>query len=615
MKLKNIIKIAILAPAIIACDDMFEPGIENNQDFEMLTKIPVNGAGLLMAGYGNYDLPYPGGAGDISDVATDNAVTNDYNNNYYKIARGYWSSKDGGVNPIDRWTKARTYIQYINRFLEEVNSMTFAGKKEVNDMFREQMTGEAYALRALQTFYFLRAHCGYVGGNLLGVPLLTKSQTGGDDFNVSRSSFEDCIKQIMKDLDAAIELLPLDYNDITDADLPQHYKDMGVAYATDYNRVFGFSKSGRISGRIATALKAQVALFAASPAYSEQSGVAYEDAAKCAAAVLDKIGGVTGLDPNGNHWYSNLDEIRANNGGGLPGEIIWRDNISENNNWEKDCYPSSLGGSARINPTQNMVDAFPMANGYPIAESGSGYDAKNPYNGRDPRFDLYIVHDGSVFGPYKNDKDYKPISTSVDDEYDGLDAVKGDAPTRTGYYMRKMLNEDCIVKAKDGAAGISAQLKYNSRIRYTEIFLDYAEAANEAYGPTAGTASSLGYSAYDVVKAIRQRGGIVNDEYLEQVKGDKDKMRELIRNERRIELCFEGHRFWDLRRWNVDLAKLNEPVKAMRIVKEGENKTYTVVDVADEIRQYDECMFFGPIPEKEINKWSALKQNNGWEKF
>lgn len=613
MKLKKFIAIVFLVPAVVACDDMFEPEIENNQDFETLTNIPQNAFGLMTHGYNN--LPYQSSSGDFSDVATDDAVTNDFNNNYYKIANGLWSSKQGGVNPFDRWTAARTNIQYVNRFLEEVNTLTFAGKKEVNDMFREQFTGEATALRALQYFYFLRAHCGYVNGDLLGVPMLTKSETAGDDFNVARSTFKNCIEQIMEDLEEAQRLLPYDYKDLTDAEIPQHYKDMGVSYATDYNRVFGLEKNGRISGRIAAALEAQVALFAASPAYSDQSGVTYEEAAKLAAKVLDEIGGVAGLDPTGNHWYNNIDEIRASRGyKDIPAEIIWRDNVSENNNLEQDCYPASLYGYARINPTQNLVDAFPMANGYPIAEAGSGYDAQNPYKGRDPRFDLYIVHDGSIFGPYRNDADNMPISTSVDDEQDGLDAVKGGHPTRTGYFMRKLLNEDCINKMKDGGSGMSAQHHYIARIRYTEIFLDYAEATNEAFGPT-GSASSLGYSAYDVVKAIRQRGGIEDDQYLESIKSDKDKMRELIRNERRIELCFEGHRFWDLRRWKVDLSKMNETVKAMQIVKDGTKKTYTVVDVKDETRQYDECMFFGPVPEKEINKWSALKQNDGWENF
>ena len=619
MKLNRIIKLALLIPVVAACDDMFEPGIENNQDFETLTKIPQNAAGLAMHGYA--DLPYQGGsAGSFNDVATDDAVSNDYGNAYLKVGNGLWSSKAGGVNPFNQWTSRRTNLQYVNRFLEEMDNFKWAGKDVVNEMFKDQIKGEALALRGLQMFFFLRAHCGYAGGELLGVPCLTRSETAGDDFNVARSSFEECINQIFKDLEEAREYLPYDYVNIKDADIPDKYAKIGVDNAEDYNRVFGESKMGRMSGRIVAAIEAQVALFAASPAYSDQSGVTWEDAAQKAADLLNTIGGPSGLDPNGNHWYNNIDEIRDVRGGRVPAEIIWRDNVSETNGLETDCYPASLYGKALINPTQNLVDAFPMANGYPISDAASGYDPQAPYDGRDPRFDLYIVHDGSDFGPYRTTKAQKNtdlINTTIDDKNneDGLNAEKGGAPTRTGYFMRKLLNEDCIIKMKDGGSGISAQHKYNARIRYTEIFLDYAEAANEAYGPK-GTASGASYSAYDVIKAIRERGGITDTKYLDECAGDKDKMRELIRNERRIELCFEGHRFWDLRRWKVDLSKLNEPLKAMEIKTVNGKKTYTVVDVVKEItRNYDECMYYGPVPESELNKWSALKQNDGWEKF
>jgi hypothetical protein len=200
---------------------------------------------------------------------------------------------------------------------------------------------------------------------------------------------------------------------------------------------------------------------------------------------------------------------------------------------------------------------------------------------------------------------------SVDDtkNNDGLD-LSSSKPNRTGYIARKLLNEEVELDRSlvGGQAGTIADKDHmEARIRYTEIYLAFAEAANEAYGPT--TASPSGYSAYDVIKAIRQRGGIVNDEYLELVKGDKDKMRELIRNERRIELCFEGHRFWDLRRWKLNL---NEPVKAMKIQTVNGKKTYTVIEVAGEERNYKDYMYYGPLPESEIMKWSNLLQNDGW---
>ena len=216
---------------------------------------------------------------------------------------------------------------------------------------------------------------------------------------------------------------------------------------------------------------------------------------------------------------------------------------------------------------------------------------------------MYIVHDGSVFGPYGD-----TINTTVDSQSntDGLD-ISATKTNRTGYYVRKYINEKAEPERRGGQKGMSGKDKYNARIRYTELYLAFAEAANEEYGPT--TASPSGYSAYDVIKAIRQRAGIENDEYLEKVKGDKDKMRELIRNERRIELCFEGHRFWDLRRWKLNL---NETVMAMKIETIGGKKTYTPVPVTNEIRAYSDYMYYGPLPESEILKWSNLLQNDGW---
>jgi hypothetical protein len=146
---------------------------------------------------------------------------------------------------------------------------------------------------------------------------------------------------------------------------------------------------------------------------------------------------------------------------------------------------------------------------------------------------------------------------------------------------------------------------FAARIRYTEIFLAYAEAANEAQGPKANVGGA-NFSAYDVIKALRQRAGVggKDDPYLEACAQDKEKMRELIRNERRLELCFENHRFWDLRRWN---ANLNETAKGVSITKNN----YNTIDV--ETRNYKDYMYFGPIPYSEVKKWNNLSQNDGWK--
>ncbi len=596
MKMNNLIKLTSLLVLFSACDDVFEPQIENNKDLETLLVVNSNAMGLMIAGYAR--LPYINGT--EYDVATDDAVTNDEGNNYRKAAVGGWTSY---VDPFGRYIYDRQTLQYINLFFEQAAGKAVWSYTALdNQLLDERFTGEAYALRAIHLFDMLRRHAGPANGVVTGVPNLTHSETAGDNFNVARASFQECIDQIYSDFDEAKKRLVLDNDDIKNSEIPQKYKDMGVVNAGTYNRVYGNAMRGRLSNRIIEAIEAQVALFAASPANQGASDKDWNFAAEKAAVVLDRIGGVAGMDPHGNTWYANSDEIDNEAvAGACPKEILWRGDRGENNGLETSYYPPSLYGNGTVNPSQNLVDAFPMKNGYPIADGASGYNANDPYNNRDPRLGLYIVYDGAAFGPVDGQTGQKTvISTAVDSETeDGLN--KEVKSTKTGYYLRKHLREETSLKK--GAE--TKQFHYMARIRYTEIFLDYAEAANEAWGPTAD--NGHGYSAYDVVKAIRQRGGIEGDEYLESIKTDKNKMRELIRNERRIELCFENHRFWDLRRWK---ANLTEPVMGVRITGSEGDKTYEYFEV--EKRVYDDYMYCCPIPEAEILKWSALIQNDGW---
>ncbi|MBO7145655.1 MAG: RagB/SusD family nutrient uptake outer membrane protein [Salinivirgaceae bacterium] len=596
MKMNNLIKLTSLLVVFASCDDVFEPQIENNKDLEAMLAVNSNAMGLMIAGYAR--LPYIDGT--AYDIATDDAVTHDAGNSYRSAAIGGWTSY---MDPFGRYIYDRQTLQYINLFFEEAAGKSVWSYTELdNKLLDDRFTGEAYALRAIHLFDMLRRHAGMVNGTVLGVPNLTHSETAGDNFNVSRASFQECIDQIYSDFDEAKKRLVLDNNDIKNSEIPQKFRDLGVTNAGTYNRVYGDIMRGRLSNRIIEAIEAQVALFAASPAYQGASDKDWTFAAEKAAVVLDRIGGVSGLDPKGNIWYANSDEIdNVAVAGVCPQEIIWR---GDRNNWfdpESSYFPPSLYGNGSVNPSQNLVDAFPMKNGYPITEGASGYNANDPYANRDPRLGLYIVYDGAEFGPADGKTGLKTvISTAEDSETeDGLN--KEVKSTKTGYYLRKHLREETSLKK----GAVSKHMHYSARIRYTEIFLDYAEAANEAWGPTAD--NGHGYSAYDVIKAIRQRGGIEGDEYLESIKSDKDKMRQLIRNERRIELCFENHRFWDLRRWKADLT---EPVKGVRITGSGSAKTYEYFEV--EKREYKDYMYFCPIPEAEILKWSNLVQNDGW---
>ena len=585
-----------LSLGLTSCDDLFEPAIENHLGFDYAYEHPDYADNVL----GNAYTRLPNGSYSFNDVATDDAVSNDVSNSYRKMTGiDSWTSSG---NPIETWRNCRAAIQYINLFLANVDKVNWNSNETVRDMYHQRYVGEARGLRALFMYYLLRAHGGYdAQGNLLGVPIVLEPTTVSSDFNALevRASYADCMKQLIEDAEEAIRVLPVDYKD-TDNETETvncFGKTYTVTKAT-YNRVLGTNFAGRFSGRIARAVLAQAALMAASPAFADGSGVTYEQAAKYAKNVLDLNGGVSGIDTDGLEWYADPNMSNLS-GGECPKEVMWRTEKSNNNDLEADNYPPSIYGKGRINPTQNLVDAFPAANGYPIANAKSGFDAENPYANRDPRLAKYIIFNGQTAGSGSS-----VINTQADNSAN-LDGLNKDVSksTRTGYYMKKLLRQDINLDPNVN----SKQNHYTARIRYTELYLDYAEAANEAYGPTGGS----GFSAYDVIKAIRQRAGIKDengqDPYLESIKNDKDKMRELIRNERRIELCFEGFRFWDLRRWKLDIT---EEAKGVSITNVGAGKKYETISV--EKRNFKENGYYGPVPYDQILNFPSLAQNKGW---
>lgn len=591
MKTTKISLLALAALAFTSCDDFFEPAKENNLGVDYMYNNASYAEGVL----GNAYTRIPCGSFPFSEVATDDAVSNDADNSWRKMAAGSWTADN---NPTETWRNCNAAIMYINLFLSRADRVEWANDSIAKHLYCDREKGEAYGMRAMYLYYLLRAHAGYdTDGNLMGVPIVTEPEDASTDFNRPRNTFQEYIDAITADCDRALALLPTRYTDIaTDADVPANYRSTG-ATASQYNRVFGAKFNGRMDGAIVEAFRAKALLLAASPAYNGASGVTYQQAADAAATVLSRIGGVSGMDPKGWTWYCNNSEIDGLANGANPAEILWRGEKSQNNDWETDNYPPSLYGKGRINPTQNFVDAFPMANGYPIADKASGYNSNDPYTARDPRLAAYVVYNGSKVGV--NDKE---IITAADGETrDALNNVTGSS-TRTGYYLRKLLRQDINLDPTVN----SKQYHYTPRLRYTELFLDYAEAANEAYGPTGK--GSHGYSAYDVIKAIRSRAGVGadnGDAYLESIKDNKELMRDLIRNERRIELSFEGFRFWDLRRW---LSPLTDTARGIEI--STANKTMKTIDV--EARQFSDYQCYGPIHYSEVLKFSNLKQNKGW---
>lgn len=568
-----------------ACE-LLEPENDNHSTLDRVYDDPAYGEGLLLRAY----TYIPTNDYRYDEVATDDAVTNDRLSSYLRMATGEWSAF---YNPQNLWDNCNRGIMYINEFLGIVNDIPWKpSDEELNELYKRRFTGEAYAIRGMLKYFLLRNHGGYgTNGELLGTPVYNEFLVNEEDFSIPRATFAESLNSAYADFAEALNYLPLDYGNLGGLEeLPAGFGE--VTDISSYNFVFGDVTQQRMSGRHVKAIKARLALLAASPAFNPTNDLnLWEEAANLTAELLEDIGGPSGLDPKGHTFYlkAQVDDadITAGNKKDIA-EILWRRPIYTNAVREQDNFPPSLYGKGEINPTQNLVDAFPMKNGYPITDENSGYDPQNPYANRDPRLSLYVVYNGSKM---KN----TVINTGVGTGDNGLDAVQNS--TRTGYYLKKLLRED----VNANPSSVSNQKHFNTHIRYTELFLNYAEAANEAWGPDA--AGTNGFSAKEVIAAIRKRAGIAQpDEYLASVSG-QDEMRQLIRNERRLELCFESFRFWDLRRWKEDLTV---PAKGVQI--QDNNFTYFTV----EERAYDNAyMHYGPLPDKEIVKFSLI-QNNGW---
>lgn len=573
---------------LTSCEKMFKPKTVGEVDPETMWTVPDMAKGILMGVYNDIPSRFDSYSGNYLDVATDNAVTNSFADAIYSLGLGDMTSTN---NPLGVWSTCYDEFQNIHLFLD--NGLTDRTRYVPDDEAGEaaekaNLRAEALYLRAWWGAYLLKTHGGKtLDGKALGYPIVTKyilPSEARDFSNIRRNTYEECVEQICSDCDEAAEVLPLDATG---------------AYI------------GRATAKMAEFLKARVLVNAASPAYQPNDIIkingqgdftvvdeaAYLDKWKRAEAQCRKVLSICGNPEYAATLRKDIVDIDQSNPV-TPSHFIFR-YYSLSNASEKRHFPPFYYGNSQSAPSQNLVDAYPMKeNGYPISDPASGYDPQDPYTGRDDRFEMTVYHQGSKFG--END-------SYIDVVEGGKDAQSfmsgGNRASRTGYYLHKGISERADMLNPVQSVN---SLHFYPMMRLAEIFLDLAEASNEIYGPT-GTGSEGGMSAYDIIKDIRKKsGGIVNDLYIETVKGDKDKFRSLILNERRLEFAFENFRFWDLRR---RLLPLDEPVRGMEVSRTESGKLqYNVAEI--EKRGFDDIRYYYvPVPYSEVKKNPALQNN------
>jgi len=569
--MRKYIKLSLifLCISLISCEKLIEPRPDNSITKDQMEADPIFAEGLLLKAY----TALPNDYNFETDIASDDAVTNDPTSAYRNMAVGSWRATN---NPISQWTSAYENIFYINHFLniyQNVNWSTdpnASAEKNArrNSLNKNRLKGESFGLRAWYKWRLLQYHGGLAeNGELLGFPIIDNYLTPTDDWEIPRGTYANCVKSIFNDLDTAIKYLPKEWKTIADA---------------DSDATYGARWLNRINGDASRAIKARVALLASSPAFNTTSGVTWAQAATMAGPLLKSR---LPLYANGLTYY--LEKVNT--------EIIWNRAELAKRTWEQNNFPPSLYGSGMTNPAQNLVDAFGMKNGYPITDPvNSTYDPANPFTGRDPRMDKYIIYNTAKLKS-------AAINTYIGAASNGINVLL--TSTRTGYYLKKFMNEG--VKLDPGSA-LSQNHNY-VLARTTELLLNYAEAANEAWGPD-GDPNGYGFTARSLISDLRKRAGITQpDAYLATIT-DAAGLRDLIRNERRIELCFEGFRFWDIRRWN-DVATMQKPVAAAYITNTDGVYTYEYSNIEE--RKYTANMIYGPIPYNESLKYN-LDQNKDW---
>lgn len=594
----RLILLGLLLLISSSCEDFLEPYPRGYYTDEDIWKYPQMVGGLINRCYDLMSTNYNDNEGAYLDAATDNGVITSTSHALQNLAIGTLLP---GSDPFRTyWNRDYQGIYLANLFLKDRRGINtrYLVDPALDKLVRRRLQGEAFALRAWFQWDLLQKFGGKgINGQLLGFPIITEPiDLEQGKVNLTRNTYEECVAQILSDIDSAQSYLPVAHRDFLVSDSRELLYSGGKYW-------------GRLDGITMTALKANLYLTWASPRFNPGNDMSRWDlAAKNAKKVIDFKMSVDNVS-NGFNPVNEVNWFNPN----FPG-IVFSSAYATSDVMERLFYPGGFSGNGAIGASQQLVDAFPMANGYPISHPNSGYDPVKPYDGRDPRFYATIFYNtatakrgntGAVMYTFENWNGGK-------DEADRIPQN-----SKTNYHIKKFVFMGW--NARD--ANISRQPHSKFFIRWSHMVLTFAEAANQMVGPN--DEATYGLSAKKAIQYLRSRkaNGVnglspvppaAPDVYLAGI-GSKQEFDAFVKNERRIETCFEGLRFFDLSRWSTDLSGLNNAVKGARITRSTEGSfTYDFNYVVEE-RRYNSA--FLPIPYSEILKMSNLVQNEGWESW
>ena len=522
--------------------DYFENGIKNLV-FDVYAQVYNN----ELASNSAYFLA---GATDEAQYALETGAVNNYVN-------GGWSP----ANPYSNtWTKSYTAIADVNMYLEKIDQADISDWQYNPDykIWVQQLELFPYELRFLRAYFYFELFKTY--GD---VPLVTTTLTNGQANNIERTSADQIVKFIVEECDAIAPYLPENYT-----------TEVG-------------SEIGRATRIAAYALKARTLLYAASPLHNPNGDKAkWAKAAEACKYILD----------HASTWGLKLSSY-----GSLWGhdaffnqELIFGLGRGESNDFEMANYPVGVeNGSSGNCPTQSLVDQYEYQdNGETFGERYPGsidLTAVDPYEGLDPRFALTVVKNGDEWP--SNGAQKKAIETFAG----GFNAAPKYGATPTSYYLKKYVDGSCVTTADNQTTRRHTWIIF----RLGEFYLDYAEAVFNATG--SANDDTYGMTANEAINVLRNRSDIKMPPFTE----DGEAWVKRYERERLVELAFENHRFWDVRRWK----KGAQYFRTIQVANIDSDLTLTRSTIT---RQWDDKFNFYPIPQSELKKNSNLTQNAGW---